>query len=129
MKITETFLSEIGEKKANFSDGIILPDGDYRLLEEKGHLQMLMDLLPESDNEIWKMIPDDDSALFWMVERTSCVLTDYNNTIGMHMTPEQREVFDALVRHNIITSEYCDLTKQREMVRNRRLAKAEESSK
>lgn len=118
MKITEELLSEIGEKTENFSDGIIMPDGDYRLLE-KGHLQTLMDLLPESDNEIWKMIPDDDSALFWMVEKTGCVLTDYNNTIGMKMTAAQKEVFDALVRHNIITPEYFDLTKQREMARKK----------
>lgn len=121
MKITDEFLSEVGEKQENFSDGIIMPDGDYRLLRE-GHLQTLMDLLPEPDNEIWKMIPDDDSPLFWMVEKTGCVLTDYNNTLGMQMTPEQKEVFDALVRHKIITPEYFDLTKQREMVRKKREA-------
>lgn len=118
MRITDAFLREVGEKQTNFSDGIIMPDGDYRLIEE-GHLQTLMNLLPESDNEIWKMIPEYDSPLFWMVEKTGCVLTDYNNSIGMHMTPAQKEVFDALVRHNIITPEYFDLTKQREMVRKK----------
>ncbi|MDQ9814950.1 hypothetical protein RFZ01_11100, partial [Acinetobacter pittii] len=73
------------------------------------------DMLPESDNEIWKMIPEDDSALFWMVEKTGCVLTDYNTTIGMKMTPQQQEVFDLLVNNRIIEWEYSDLTKQREM--------------
>lgn len=116
MKITDEFLTEIGEKTENFSDGIILPDGDYRLLE-KGHLQTMMDLLPESDNDIWKMIPDGDSPLFWLVEKTGCVLTDYNSTVGMDMTPAQKEVFDALVRHSIISDSYANLTKQREKAR------------
>lgn len=124
MKITEELLCEMEKKDTNFGDGIIMPDGDYRTLE-KGHLQMLMDLLPESDNDIWKMIPDDDSPLFWMVEKTGCVLTDYNNTLGMEMTPAQKAVFDALVQHKFITSEYCDLTKQREMVRRKRMEKEE----
>lgn len=118
MRITDEFLTEVGEKTENFSDGIIMPDGDYRLLE-KGHLQTMMELLPYTENEIWKMIPDDDSALFWMVEKTGCVLTDYNSSVGMDMTPEQKEVFDALVRHKILSEDYSNLTKQREMVKRK----------
>ena len=45
-----------------------MPDGDYRLIQD-GHLKTLMSLLPYTENEIWKMIPDDDSALFWLVEK------------------------------------------------------------
>ena len=67
-----------------------MPDGDYRLIQD-GHLKTLMSLLPYTENEIWKMIPDDDSALFWLVEKTSCVLTDVNSTIGMKMTPHSRK--------------------------------------
>ncbi|MDO5362327.1 MAG: hypothetical protein Q4F03_06715 [Eubacteriales bacterium] len=124
MKITQELIDSYGDKKERLSDGVIMPDGDYRLLE-KGHLQTLMDLLPESDNEIWKMIPEDDSALFWMVEKTGCVLTDYNTTIGMKMTPQQQTVFDLLVNNRIIEWEYSDLTKQREMVHKKENAKKE----
>lgn len=124
MKVTQELIDSYGDKKDRLSDGIIMPDGDYRILE-KGHLQTLMDLLPESDNEIWKMIPEDDSALFWMVEKTGCVLTDYNTTIGMKMTPQQQEVFDLLVNNRIIEWEYSDLTKQREMVHKKEAAKKE----
>lgn len=124
MKITQELIDSYGDKKDKLSDGVIMPDGDYRLLE-KGHLQTLMDLLPESDNEIWKMIPEDDSALFWMVEKTGCVLTDYNTTIGMKMTPQQQTVFDLLVNNRIIEWEYSDLTKQREMVHKKENAKKE----
>lgn len=116
MKITDALLLEAEKKKENFADGVIMPDGDYILLKN-GHLQTLMDLLPESDNDIWKMIPPDDSPLFWLVEKTGCVLTDFNNSIGMKMTPAQKNVFDMLVRHHIITSSYHDLTKQRKMAR------------
>ena len=124
MKITQELIDSYGDKKDKLSDGVIMPDGDYRLLE-KGHLQTLMDLLPESDNEIWKMIPEDDSALFWMVEKTGCVLTDYNTTIGMKMTPQQQTVFDLLVNNRIIEWEDSDLTKQREMVHKKENAKKE----
>lgn len=124
MKITQELIDSYGDKKERLSDGVIMPDGDYRLLE-KGHLQTLMDLLPESDNEIWKMIPEDDSALFWMVEKTGCFLTDYNTTIGMKMTPQQQTVFDLLVNNRIIEWEYSDLTKQREMVHKKENAKKE----
>ena len=45
MKITEELLQK-ADQIPNFSDGVIMPDGDYRLIEEKGHLQTMMALLP-----------------------------------------------------------------------------------
>ena len=93
------------QKKELYGDGIIMPDGDYRLIQD-GHLKTLMSLLPYTENEIWKMIPDDDSALFWLVEKTSCVLTDVNSTIGMKMTPAQQKTYEALSSRGIISDEY-----------------------
>ena len=61
MKVTEELLQK-ADQIQNFSDGIIMPDGDYRLIEEKG-------------------------------------------------------VFDALVKHGIISPEYFDITKQRQKMR------------
>ena len=116
MKVTEELL-QTADQIQNFSDGIIMPDGDYRLIEENGHLQPMMALLPYPEKEIWKMIPEKDSAQFWMIERTGCVLTDYNSTVGMAMTPVQNEVFDALVKLVIISPEYFDITKQRQKMR------------
>ena len=116
MKVTEELLQK-ADQIQNFSDGIIMSDGDYRLIGDNGHLQTMMALLPYPEKEIWKMIPENDSALFWMIERTGCVLTDYNSTVGMAMTPEQKEVFDALVKHGIISPEYFDITKQRQKMR------------
>ena len=113
MKITEELLREMEGKDNNFSDGIILPDGDYRLIGKGGHLHALMSLLPYPEKEIWQMVPQDDSALFWLIEKTGCVLTDYNNTIGMKMTPQQQEVFEAMKRHGFLTEDYYDLTRQR----------------
>ena len=72
MKLTEKLLQKMEQKKELYGDGIIMPDGDYRLIQD-GHLKTLMSLLPYTENEIWKMIPDDESALFWLVEKTSCV--------------------------------------------------------
>ena len=112
MKITEELLQK-ADQIPNFSDGVIMPDGDYRLIEEKGHLQTMMALLPYPEKEIWKMIPENDSALFWMIEKTGCVITDYNSTVGMDMTHEQERVFQALVAHGFISSEYFNLSSQR----------------
>jgi len=117
VKITEELLQK-ADQIPNFSDGVIMPDGDYRLIEEKGHLQTMMALLPYPEKEIWKMIPENDSALFWMIEKTGCVLTDYNSTVGMVMTRSQKEVFDALVARGIISPEYFDITRQRQKMRD-----------
>ena len=116
MEITEELLNEMKIKDENFSDGLIKPDGDYVRIP-RGHLHGMMELLPWTENEIWKMIPDDDSALFWLVEKTSCVLTDVNSTIGMKMTPAQQKTYEALSSRGIISDEYYDLTKQREKVK------------
>lgn len=119
MKITEELLNEMKIKDENFSDGLIKPDGDYIRIP-RGHLHGMMELLPWTENEIWKMIPDDDSPLFWLIEKTGCVLTDYNNSIGMKMTPAQQTVFDMMRKHGVLTDDYYDLTKQREKVREAR---------
>lgn len=116
MKLTEELLKKMEEKKELYADGIIMPDGDYRLITD-GHLKTLMSLLPYTEHEIWKMIPEDDSALFWLVEKTGCVLTDVNSTIGMKMTPAQEETYKALSGRGIVSSEYYDLTRQREKFR------------
>ena len=105
-----------GKEKKLYGDGIIMPDGDYRLIQD-GHLKTLMALLPYTENEIWKMIPEDDSALFWLVEKTGCVLTDVNSAIGMKMTPAQQKTYEALSSRGIISDEYYDLTRQREKVK------------
>ena len=94
MKITEELLEKMKVEDENFSDGLILPDGDYIRIP-KGHLHGMMALLP-------------------------CVLTDYNNSIGMKMTVAQQKVFDAMRKHGILTDDYYDLTKQREKARKER---------
>lgn len=121
MRVTEELLQKMKGSSSNFSDGIILPDGDYRLIEKGGHLSTLIKLLPYSEDEIWKSVPEGDSVLFWLIEKTGCVLTDYNSTIGMAMTPAQKQVFDALVSHGFLSKEYFDLTNQRKRVREENL--------
>ena len=116
MKLTKELLKKMEKKKELYADGIIMPDGDYRLIKD-GHLKTLMALLPYTENELWKMIPEDDSALFWLVEKTRCVLTDINSNIGMKMTAAQQKTYDELSSRGIVSDEYYDLTKQREKFR------------
>ena len=89
MKITEELLNEMKIKDENFSDGLIKPDGDYVRIP-RGHLHGMMELLPWTENEIWKM------------------------------TPAQQTVFDMMRKHGVLTDDYYDLTKQREKVREAR---------
>ena len=42
-------LDYIEQKKELYGDGIIMPDGDYRLIQD-GHLKTLMSLLPYTEN-------------------------------------------------------------------------------
>lgn len=128
MRVTEELIKEMKEKDENFSDGLILPNGDYHRIYKGGHLHGMMELLPWTEDDIWKMIPDDDSPLFWLVEKTGCVLTDYNNSIGMEMTPAQRQVFDLMRKYDILTDDYYDLTRQREKVRKERMSKELENA-
>lgn len=55
MKLTEKLLQKMEQKKELYGV-IIMPDGDYRLIQD-GHLKTLMSLLPYTENEIWKMNP------------------------------------------------------------------------
>ena len=48
MKLTEKLLQKMEQKKELYGDGIIMPDGDYRLIQD-GHLKTLMSLLPWND--------------------------------------------------------------------------------
>lgn len=113
MKLEEQLLPKMKADPVKYSDGIIKPDGDYILLEQ-GHLHTLMNLLPGPEGEIWDQIPQNDSPLFWMIEQTGCVITDYNSSVGMTMTPEQEKSFRFLVQNGIITDKYFDITSERQ---------------
>ena len=53
MKLTEELLKKMEEKKELYADGIIMPDGDYRLITD-GHLKTLMALLPYTEHRSGK---------------------------------------------------------------------------
>lgn len=63
MKVTEELLQK-ADQIQNFSDGIIMPDGDYRLIEENGHLQTMMAAFAISGERNLENDTGDDSALF-----------------------------------------------------------------
>ena len=119
MILHDDLLPQIKANALEYSDGIIKPDGDY-ILVHQGHLHTLMGLLPYTEHEIWDMIPKDDAPLFWLIEHTGCVITDYNSTVGMKMTPEQEKAFQFLVRHSIITDKYFDITNERKKKNSRK---------
>ena len=63
MKLTEELLKEMEKKKELYGDGIIMPDGDYRLIQD-GHLKTLMALLPYTENEIYAIFLGEPPVLY-----------------------------------------------------------------
>lgn len=112
MTVDETFFDNIGKDGKDYSAGVILPDGSYELTKT-GHLHMLLDLMPMPKEQVWELIPREDSPLFWLIEHTGCVITDENSTVGLVMTPAQERTYKELVNHGVIADKYFDLTEER----------------
>lgn len=112
MKVNEKFFEKMKREGKNCAEGVILPDGEYALTDGS-HLRTLMELSGIPEEQLWDMIPKGDSALFWMIAHTGCVITDLNSSVGLAMTEAQKEVYDALVSHGIIQDKYYDITNER----------------
>ena len=112
MKVDEHFFEQIEEIGFDPAEGIILPDGDY-ISSEGNHLRTLERLSGLPKETLWERIPKEDSALFWLIDYTGCVITDCNSTVGLAMTAEQKRVYDALVSHGVIADKYYDITNER----------------
>lgn len=112
MKVNEKFFEKIKSEGGNCAEGVILPDGEYELTDGS-HLRTLIRLAGIPEEQLWEMIPKDDSALFWLIDYTGCVITDLNSSVGLVMTGAQKEVYDSLVSHGIIHDKYYDITNER----------------
>ncbi len=99
---------------ADYAAGVILPDGEYVLTDN--HLETLLELSGQPKELLWDMIPKEDSALFWMIAYTGCVITDYNSSVGMEMTKQQEKTFRAMVNHGVLLDKYYDITNERKKV-------------
>jgi hypothetical protein len=113
MTVDDAFFENIGKDGKNYAAGVILPDGSYQLTKV-GHLHLLLELMQMPAQQVWEMIPREDSPLFWLIEHTGCVITDENSTVGMKMNPAQEKTYRALVEHGLIADKYYDLTRERE---------------
>ncbi len=112
MIVDDEHLKNLGEKCAGYGAGVILPDGSY-ILAAESHLRTLISLVDMPESSLWDMIPKEDSALFWLIAYTGCVITDYNSSVGMVMTPAQEATYQALVLHGIILDKYYDISNER----------------
>lgn len=114
MIIDEAFLKELTTEKiesGEYASGIILPDGTYILTDN--HLQSLMELTAKPREEIWDMIPKEDSPLFFMLQYTGCVITDREACVGLVMNAAQQRTYQTLVACGVLTDKYYDITNER----------------
>lgn len=112
--IDESFLKELTiEKKESgeYASGVILPDGEYILTDN--HLQTLMALADKPREEVWEMIPREDSPLFFMLQYTGCVITDRESSVGLVMNAAQQRTYQMLVAYGVLTDKYYDITNER----------------
>lgn len=112
MIVDEKLFEKIDKEGGDYSAGVILPDGSY-MLTAGSHLRTLLSLTDMTEGQAWDMIPKEDSALFWLIAYTGCVITDCNSTVGMVMTPAQEKTYRALVSHGIIADKYYDISNER----------------
>lgn len=120
MIVDEAFFKGIEqEKKASgaYSAGIILPNGEYLLTEN--HLQTLIELANQPKEEVWEMIPKEDSPLFFMIAYTGCVITDYEACVGLAMNEQQKKTYQTLVDSGVLQDKYYDITNERKKQENR----------
>lgn len=112
MIVDEKMFEKIKKEGEDYSAGVILPDGSY-VLAAGSHLHALLTVTKMTESQVWDMIPKEDSALFWLIAYTGCVITDYNSSVGMVMTPAQKRTYRALVSHGIIADKYYDISNER----------------
>lgn len=112
MTVDEKYCESLRQGGGNYTAGIIKPDGEYVPAMES-HLHTLMSLAGMPEESAWDMIPKDDSALFWMIAYTGCVITDKNASVGLVMTKQQEKTYQALVQYGIILDKYYDITNER----------------
>lgn len=112
MKVNEEFFEKMKQEGVDCAAGVILPDGEYELTKES-HLHTLIGITGIPEKQLWEMIPKEDSALFWLIAYTGCVITDTNSSVGLAMTDAQKEVYDALISHGIIQDKYYDISNER----------------
>lgn len=114
MIVNEAFFRGIETEKREseeYAAGIILPDGEYLLTEN--HLQTLIELAGKPKEEVWEMIPKEDSPLFWMIDYTRCVITDREACVGLTMNEAQQKTYQALVDHGVLSDKFYDITNER----------------
>lgn len=112
MILTEELFSQMKESGKDYSGGVIKPDGEY-ILTTDGHLKTLMNQMNLTEAELFHQVPENDSAMFWLIEHTGCVTTDFYSSVGMEMTPQQQKTYRALVEHGIIDDKYYDISASR----------------
>ena len=112
MNVNEEFFEKMKQEGVDCAAGVILPDGEYELTKES-HLQTLIGITGIPEKQLWEMIPKEDSALFWLIAYTGCVITDANSSVGLAMTDAQKTVYDALISHGIIQDKYYDISNER----------------
>lgn len=99
MKI-EQFVAQYHPGLSHYCTAVIDRDGDIEACQVS-HLKTMMEMY--GDPDILSKIPEDNSPLFWLLNRLHCVLVDYENQLySGELTGAQEQALEALATHGLI---------------------------
>lgn len=114
MRATNTEdIKKMKEDPYAYEDMIIKPDGEI-INANYGHVNALEKIVGIPRELLYKIIAEQDNPQFWLLEKTGCMSVSHRAAFGMNQTKEQKEAYDILVKNKIVSSNYYDITIERE---------------
>lgn len=99
-----------------YEDLIIMPDGEI-INANYGHVNALERIFGVPRDLLYVLIDERDNPQFWLLEKTGCMSVSKRAAFGMNRTNVQKEVYEELVRNHIVSSNYYDITEEREIAK------------
>lgn len=111
MRLTESIIKRMEKEYINYCEGIITPDGDFRIARY-GHINELILVTGETNDEIYAKMPVTAGPLSWLCMYTNCVIVNYDNSFcSENITREQKKAYRLLVEHRIIKDNLITITR------------------
>lgn len=111
MILTESVLNEMKKTFINYCEGIITPDGDFRIAKN-GHINELILATGENYDVIFQKMPINAAPLFWLCMYTNSLVVNYDYTLcTVNITSEQKKAYKSLVKHRLIKDNLKTVTR------------------
>lgn len=111
MYLTESVLNEMEKTFINYCEGIITPDGDFRIAQY-GHVNEMILVTGETYDVIMEKMPIDAAPICWLCMYTNSLVVNYDYTLcSENITSEQKKAYKSLVKHKLIRDNLKTVTR------------------